>query len=130
MNEKRKIILNVIEYVENNLDENLKLDNIANEVNYSKFHLNRLFYEFVGCTLHKYIQKRRLTEAAKKLVTTNKTISEIAFEANYESQQSFTLAFRQLYLYTPQIYRQLGVFIPKQNKYILNLKYIYGGRVA
>lgn len=52
----------------------------------------------------KYIQMRRLTVATEKLVNTEKPIIEIALEANYSSQQSFTSAFCLLYEMPPQKY--------------------------
>lgn len=124
----KKTILKVIEYVEDHLDGKLNLDEVAEEIGYSKFHLNRLFAESVGCTLYKYIQTRRLTQAAQKLVHSRKTIIEIAYEANYDSQQSFTLAFRQLYSITPQKYRQTGIYAPKRNRFTVNSCFMHSGQ--
>ncbi len=117
--ENEKTIKKIIDYIENNLDSQLNLDEIAKEAGYSKFHLNRVFLECVGCTIYKYIQMYRLTVAAEKLVYTKKPIIEIAYEANYSSQQSFTFAFRQLYGHPPQEYRAIKVHIPKFNKFKL-----------
>lgn len=117
-------ITRIVNYIEDNLDSDLTLDKIAKMISYSKFHLNRLFLENTGCTIYKYIQMRRLTEAAKKLVYTKKPIIEIAFESNYNSQQSFTLAFRQLYLCTPQEYRAKQSYTPKQNKITINSSFV------
>lgn len=111
---ERSIVDNILSYIEKKLDEDLSLEDIAKEFNYSKFHLNRVFSENVGCTIYKYIQSRRLTKAAQKLVETDMPIVEIAYESHYNSQQAFTLAFHQLYLCTPQVYRKNGVFAPKQ----------------
>lgn len=119
MMENEKIIKNIINYIEDNLDSQLSLDEIAKEAAYSKFHLNRVFLECVGCTIYKYIQMRRLTVAAEKLVYTKKPIIEIAYEANYSSQESFTFAFRQLYGHPPQEYRAIKVHIPKCDKFEL-----------
>ncbi len=114
------IIMKAIDYIEDNLDGKLSLNEVAYKVGYSKFHLNRLFSERVGLTPYKYIQTRRLTVAAEKLVNTKKPIIEIAHESNYDSQQSFTLAFRQLYLYTPQRYRIIGIHIPKLSRFTIS----------
>ena len=65
---------------------------------------NNIVKEIVA--YYKYIQGRRLTLAARELVETKKPITEIAYEAHYNSQQAFTLAFHQLYLCTPQTYRK------------------------
>ena len=111
--ESKERVKETIDYIENHLDRQLGLDEIAKEAGYSKFHLNRVFLEQVGCTIYKYIQMRRLTVAAEKLVHTEKPVVEIAQEANYSSQQSFTHAFGRLYGHSPQAYRARKVHVPK-----------------
>lgn len=123
------IVKNILDYIEENLQEDLSLDNVASELNYSKFYINRLFSKEVGCTIYKYIQTRRLTEAARQLVETELPIVEIAQEAHYNSQQAFTLAFHQVYLQSPQVYRKNGVFLPKQLKVVMGL-HMMGGKIA
>lgn len=113
-------VMKTVNYIEKNLYNEINLDEISDAVNYSKFHLNRLFADRVGLTIYKYVQMRRLTEAARKLIKTDMPIVEIAMEANYNSQQAFTLAFKQVYIYTPQVYRAMGVFVPKQNRFSMN----------
>ncbi|WP_243140817.1 helix-turn-helix domain-containing protein [Candidatus Galacturonibacter soehngenii] len=108
MKKNYDIVEKVIHYMEENLDEELTLDTISKHVGYSKFHLNRIFTEVTGYTMHKFIQSRRLYLAARKLTTTTTPIAQIALEAGYHSQQAFTLAFRQIYQYPPQTYRKLA----------------------
>lgn len=112
---QKHVVNKVIDYIEKNLEKDIDLEKIAKNVSYSKFHLNRLFTGETGCTIYKYLQARRLTLAAEKLVKTDIPITQIAYEASYNSQQAFSLAFRQIYLYPPKVYRDMGVFIPKQN---------------
>jgi AraC-like DNA-binding protein len=114
-----EIISKVIDFIEDSLttEENLDLDKIANTANYSKYHLHRMFSNIVGCTIHQYIQKRRLTEAARQLVYTDKSIIDISLTAGYETQQSFTLAFKRLYKESPQVYRKRQDFLPIQLKF-------------
>lgn len=113
----QKTIAQLLDYIEENLEKQLSLDEIAEKAGYSKFHLNRMFMECVGLTLCKYIQMRRLTIAAEKLIYTGKEIIDIAYEANYSSQQSFTLAFRQLYDCPPQQYRIMKIHTPKRSRF-------------
>ena len=110
------VVKKVVDYIETHIDEDLSLDKIAKALNYSKFYIARIFNEETKCTVYKYIQGRRLTLAAQKLVETEQPIVEIAYEAHYESQQAFTLAFKQFYGCTPKIFRINGVFYPKQSK--------------
>ena len=121
MKEQKEVVKKVIDYIEENLEKEINLDNVAKNIGYSKFYLNRIFAEHTGITIYKYLQNRRLTIAAEKLVKTDKTIMEIAFESGYDTQPSFTFAFKQAYHYPPKIYRNIGIFMPKQNFYVLFL---------
>lgn len=116
MNPNQEAAKKVIDYIEKHLDQEMDLDKIARHAGYSKFHLNRIFTEETGTTIHKYLQTRRLTVAAQKLTTTEIPVAQIAYEAGYHSQQAFSLAFKRLYLYPPKLYRDMGVFAPKQNR--------------
>ena len=120
MKSNKVIIRKVIDYIENNLEKEIDLEKIAENVGYSKFHLNRIFFEETGSTIHKYLQMRRLTVAAEKLIKTDTPITQIAYEAGYGSQQAFSLAFKQVYLYPPKIYKDTGIFIPKQKTSLKN----------
>lgn len=121
MRANKETIRKVIDFIEENLDGNLDLDTIANSVSYSKFHLNRMFFEIVGCTIHKYIQKRRLSEAARELIYSNKSILDISLDSGYETQQSFTLAFKKLYNMSPQVYRKMKNYMPIELKFNVGL---------
>ena len=110
------VVKRAADYIETHIDEDLPLDKIANALNYSKFYIARIFTEETKGTVYKYIQGRRLTLAAEKLAETKQPIVEIAYEAHYDSQQAFTLAFKQFYGCTPKIYRKNSVFYPKQSK--------------
>lgn len=116
MTDKKDIVQKVIAYIETNLEKEIDLDHIAKNIGYSKFHLNRIFTAYTGITIYKYLQNRRLTVAAEKLVRSNMPITQIAYEAGYDTQQSFSFAFKQIYSYPPKIYRDIGIFTPKQNK--------------
>ena len=112
----------VIDYIESHLDGKLELETVAEAVHYSKYHLHRLFTETVGMTIHDYVQRRQLTEAAKLLVFSDKPIIEIAFICGYESQQSFSLAFKAMYKSPPAEYREKRNFYPLQLRFILHRK--------
>ena len=130
MKGQKEVVKKVIDYIEKNLEKEINLDNISKNIGYSKFYLNRIFTEYTGITMYKYLHNRRLTVAAEKLVKTDKPIIQIAYEAGYDTQQSFSFAFKQIYLYPPKIYRDMGIFMPKQNQismcgfYFFNHKFI------
>jgi len=109
----------VIDYVEQHLDEKLDLGTVAEAVHYSKYHLHRLFAKTTGMTLHDYVQRRQMTEAAKLLVFSDQPILEIALICGYESQQAFSSAFKAMYKMAPAEYRDHCVFYPLQLRFTL-----------
>ena len=112
-------VQSVIDYIEAHLDGKLELEQIADAVHYSKYHLHRMFIAAVGMTIHDYAQRRQLTEAAKLLVFSDKPIIEIALICGYESQQAFSSIFKSMYKITPAVYREKRVFYPLQLRFAL-----------
>ena len=110
----------VIDYIESHLDEKLDLEKVSDAVHYSKYYLHRMFTNTVGMTIHDYMQRRQLTEAAKLLVFSSKPIIEVAFLCGYESQQAFSSAFKSMYKVPPAQYRASGTFYPLQLRFTLH----------
>lgn len=110
-------VIEAIKFIEEHLTEKLDLDIVASAVHYSKYHLHRMFTDTVGLTIHDYVQRRQLTEAAKLLVFSQKSIMDIALGAGYESQQAFTNIFKAMYKKSPYQFRKNEVFYPLQLKY-------------
>lgn len=108
------IVSQAITYIEHNLNHKLELDIVAAALHYSKFYLHRIFTKTVGLTIHEYIQRRQLTEAAKLLIFSKKPIIEISLISGYESQQAFTSAFKDMYKATPAEFREAKEFYPLQ----------------
>ena len=110
----------VIDYIESHLDEKLDLEKVSEAVHYSKYYLHRMFTNAVGMTIHDYVQRRQLTEAAKLLIFSTKPIIEVAFLCGYESQQAFSSAFKAMYKVPPAQYRDSGTFYPLQLRFVLH----------
>lgn len=122
-NDLEKIVA-AIDYIEAHLNEKMELDMISQAVHYSKYYLHRTFSKMVGMTIHEYVQRRKLTESAKLLVFSDKSILDIALIAGYESQQAFTNIFTAMYKQPPNKYRENEKFYP------LQLKYEFGGKFS
>jgi len=115
-------IANIIDYIEEHLDEKLDLESLARVSGYSKYHLHRMFVNIVGFPVHTYVKRRRLTEAARLLIFTDKSIMDIALFSGYETQQSFTIGFKKLFKLSPQAFRKRQAFLPLQLKYTVDDK--------
>lgn len=99
-------IKKALNYIENNLQEDIDLSAIAKEAGYSLYHFHRIFKGIVGDSMKDYVRKRRFTEAAKELVYTNKSIVEIAVKYGYESREGFSRAFEKVYGRNPSEVRR------------------------
>ena len=94
-------MLDSIEYIEDNLEENLSVERIAEIACMSKFHFQRMFSMLTGFTVSEYIRNRRITVAAQELVHTRAKIIDIAMKYGYESPESFTKAFKKIHGISP-----------------------------
>lgn len=90
-----------LEFIERRLTKRIALEDVADRACFSLFHFHRLFSVVTGCTMKDYIRARRLSEAARELVHTLDPIPVIAERYGFESQESFTRAFKRQFRITP-----------------------------
>lgn len=102
-----------IVYIESHLGDNITVEDVARAVGYSYYHLTRQFSALLGESVGGYIKKRRLADAAKKLIYTDARIIDIAVENGFESSEAFSRAFKAVYRLSPSAYRsnRLDTFI-------------------
>lgn len=96
-----------IDYIEDNLRANVELERIAGVAGYSVPHFYRVFGAVVGCSVREYVRKRKLSDAMVAVVTSRRTITEIAFEYGFESHEAFTRSFRLAYGAPPSSFRKV-----------------------
>ncbi|MDC9592878.1 MDR efflux pump AcrAB transcriptional activator RobA [Xenorhabdus sp. IM139775] len=104
--DQTNIIRDLLHWVDNNLDRPLSLDNVAAKAGYSKWHLQRMFKDVTGQAIGSYIRARRLSRAAVALRLTSRPILDIALQYRFDSQQTFTRAFKKQFDRTPAAYRR------------------------
>ncbi|HEI8748262.1 TPA: MDR efflux pump AcrAB transcriptional activator RobA [Proteus mirabilis] len=104
--DQTNIIRDLLAWLDNNLDQPLSLDNVATKAGYSKWHLQRMFKEVTGQAIGSYIRSRRLSRAAVALRLTSRPILDIALQYRFDSQQTFTRAFKKQFDRTPALYRR------------------------
>ncbi|MCB5235570.1 AraC family transcriptional regulator [Niallia circulans] len=99
---------NVLDYIEENLEEEIDYKQLAKIAYCSEFHFSRMFASISGISLSEYIRRRRLTLAAFELQKSDKRILEIANMYGYESADAFSRAFKKLHGIKPSECRQQG----------------------
>lgn len=93
------------EYINENLEKDLTLSEIATSVGMSPYHFARAFKQITGLPPHQYLIKRRIEKAKSLLTQTNLAIAEIAYRVGFASQSHFTTLFRKHTTTTPKAYR-------------------------
>lgn len=103
-----KNIQNAIDYIENNLCEQISINDIARKAYMSASKFRRLFLSLCGITVGEYIRLRKLTLAGKDIISGNEKIIDIAFKYGYESHESFSRAFLRFHNVSPMEARNTG----------------------
>lgn len=98
----KKKLSTVIDYISNNLDEDLKLANIAASIGIGTSHFTRLFKQSMGITPYQYIIQCRVYRARLLLLQKNLTISEVADQVNFYDQSHLTYHFKKILGVTPK----------------------------
>ena len=99
-------IQSAIDYIEDNITEELDYSEIAARSACSAFYFQRIFGALCGMTLGEYIRSRRLTLAGSDIVSTDEKVIDIALKYGYSSPDSFTRAFASFHGVTPSEARQ------------------------
>lgn len=94
-----------IEHIASHLDDALELEALARIACLSPFHFHRVFRGMVSETPLELARRLRLERAAWRLKDKLQAITEIAFDAGYETHEAFTRAFRSAYSTSPSGFR-------------------------
>ena len=96
----------VISYINEHYHEKLTLEQMSDLVNFDKSHFCRVFKKCVNTSLVDYINYIRVCKAEKLIVSTNKSIAEIAEETGFSSVAYFTKTFKAIKSCTPTQYKK------------------------
>ncbi len=89
------------EYMMNNFNENISLNELAEHCFVSPFHFSRIFKSILNVSPHQYLLSTRLQHAKVLLSSTEKPVSDIAFESGFNSLEHFVTAYKQVFRLTP-----------------------------
>ncbi len=110
-NEYNKAINLAIDYVNQHLDTSIDLKTIAQVAMISEFHFCRIFKAYIGESIGAYITRLRLERVAHLLQVSNHTLTDIAEQTGYQSQQSLSKAFKKYFGIAPSAFRHLNTYL-------------------
>ncbi|UUC44064.1 AraC family transcriptional regulator [Flavobacterium cerinum] len=99
----------VLDFIEQNPDENITIEKVAAIGNYSPYHFHRLFKAYTGETILEFSNRKRLEKIAALLIRDKKlTISELVFRYGFSDNAALTKAFKKRYGISPSAFRKLS----------------------
>lgn len=97
-------IIKLVRFIDDHIAEDLPLERLAGEVNFSKFYTCRLFKKYTGYTLNNYIVSKRI-EQTKVLLKGNMSINDISKSSGFNNYSYFYKTFKKIYGVNPAEYK-------------------------
>jgi AraC family transcriptional regulator len=98
-------LLQVLDYINEHLSQDIKLTDLAQFIGMSQFHFSHLFKQSLGIAPYQYLLQQRVERAKQLLKQTDYSIMDIALECGFNSHSHLSKQFRQLTGMTPTAYR-------------------------
>ena len=99
------VVNDALVWIENNIHQPFRIDDIIKRTGYSKWHFLRYFKVMTGMPLARYIRLRRLTIAARKLKSTVLTVTDIYYSVGFVDPSIFCRTFHRHFGLSPTEYR-------------------------
>lgn len=116
-----KTLNKAIDYIEDNITENIRCEDVADHIYLSSFHFQRTFSLLTGISVGEYIRNRRLSIAGQELLTSNHKVIDIALKYGYETPESFSKAFSRFHGVTPNEAKKQGTILKSFNRLIVKI---------
>ncbi|MBS0210769.1 MAG: AraC family transcriptional regulator [Planctomycetes bacterium] len=100
------LMARVVEYVQSHLSDELNVGELAARERLSIYRLDQRMRAVFQLTTAQFIQKCRLDEASRRLLTTDEPIAQIAFDCGYADHSAFTRNFKRTVGVSPNAFRQ------------------------
>lgn len=95
-----------IEYIESHIKDKITIEDIAEHICLSKYHLHRITTTTIGRPLMDYVRARKLADSLDQLIYSDKRLIDICYEYGFNYEQSYINAFKKEFGITPNTYRK------------------------
>lgn len=99
--ENHSKVAGILQYINDNLTDELNIDHIANTFFVSKYYMMRQFKQETGYTLGNYISRKRLL-LAKELILSGVPGTQACFDCGYRDYSTFSRAYKRLFGESPK----------------------------
>lgn len=95
-----------LEFINENLEEDLSLSEVAEAVGLSQYHFARAFRRSTGLTPQQYLVQQRINLTKELLLNGDLPLVEVSIQAGFKNQSHFTTLFRKFTGFTPKTFRE------------------------
>lgn len=103
-NRKDALLITVRDYIHDNIEEDISIDDLSYVANVSKYHLIRLFRRQFGLTPHKYILNHRINKV-REMLKNGMSATHVAHEFGFFDISHLNRHFKRAYGVTPTQYQ-------------------------
>lgn len=107
------IVLNIIDYLDSNLDEEITIDNIAGKFHFNRFYLMKMFKKVTGITILEYVNQKKIKSSLNDIVNTDDKILKIALNHGFNSQEYYSETFTKVLGISPTEFRKSAPINPQ-----------------
>ena len=105
--ESIQLLIEALDYIEDNLTQSIKTEDIADHLYCSKSTIEKLFRYISNISIRDYIIRRRMSRAAAEIAgNPEKSLLDIGIEYGYGSNEAFTRAFQSVWQVSPSEFRK------------------------
>jgi AraC family transcriptional regulator len=98
----------LVEYIDQHLDQDVSLQQLAALAQMSNSHLAHVFKQSTGLAPHQFVLRQRIEKAKQLLLEDRLSLAEISLTLGFASQAHFTTIFRKFVGFTPMAYRKFS----------------------
>jgi YesN/AraC family two-component response regulator len=109
------ILKQSLKYINDHINEKIKISDLANQTRWESQHFNRLFTQYIGSTPYKYIMDKKIEKAKTLLIETKIPIVQLSFDLGFKSHSNFCSIFKKVTGKTPENFRK---WYEVTNKYL------------
>lgn len=102
------LMAQAIDFVEEHLRDDIAVRDMADAVSLSVYYFCRSFNQATHHTPYDYLMRRRVAEAARDLLQTDRKIIEITFDYQFNNPETFSRAFKRVFGMQPNQWRKQG----------------------
>ncbi len=103
---KQKAVNEIKDYIRSNYSRKITMADISKIVHFSPDYITKIFKEKTGMTIREYIVKKRMEAARSLVVSTDKSISDVASFVGYNNASYFIRMYKKYYNVTPSSLRK------------------------